>query len=83
MINDPVGHRRDRRKSHHNGVGPFPTGGKVPRHSDDCDERLTILEGEAEAEVDGQRRRLHSFDTRFDKPRRFVNVGISHLTIIR
>jgi quercetin dioxygenase-like cupin family protein len=67
------------------GLTRFPPGAKVPLHSHNCDEQVTILEGEAEAEVDGQRHRLRPFDTTLvpaDKPHRFINVGMSHLTIL-
>ena len=67
------------------GLTRFPAGAKVPLHSHNCDEQVTILEGEAEAEFDGQRHRLRPFDTTLvpaDKPHRFVNVGTSHLTIL-
>ena len=67
------------------GLTRFPVGAKVPMHSHNCDEQVTILEGEAEAEVDGKRHRLRPFDTTLipaDKPHRFVNVGASHLTIL-
>ena len=67
------------------GLTRFPAGAKVPLHSHNCDEQVTILEGEAEAEVDGERHRLRPFDTTLvpgDKPHRFVNVGTSHLTIL-
>ena len=67
------------------GLTRFPAGAKVPLHSHNCDEQVTILEGEAEAEVDGQRHRVHPFDTTFvpaDKPHRFINVGTVHLTIL-
>jgi quercetin dioxygenase-like cupin family protein len=67
------------------GLTRFPAGAKVPLHSHNCDEQVTILEGEAEAEVDGQRHRLRPFDTTLvpaDQPHRFVNVGTSHLTIL-
>jgi len=67
------------------GLTRFPAGAKVPLHSHNCDEQVTILEGEAEAEVDGQRHRLHPFDTTLvpaDKPHRFINVGPSRLTIL-
>src|SRR5262247_3918595 len=67
------------------GLTRFPAGAKVPLHSHNCDEQVTILEGEAEAEVDGERHRLKPFDTTLvpaDKPHRFVNVGTSHLTIM-
>jgi putative monooxygenase len=45
------------------GLTRFPAGAKVPLHSHNCDEQVTILEGEAEAEVDGKRHRLRPFDT--------------------
>jgi quercetin dioxygenase-like cupin family protein len=35
------------------GLTRFPAGAKVPLHSHNCDEQVTILEGEAEAEIDG------------------------------
>ena len=66
------------------GLTRFPVGAKVPLHSHNYDEQVTILEGEAE-EVDGQRHRLRPFDTTLvtaDKPHRFVNVGPSRLTIL-
>ena len=67
------------------GLTRFPAGAKVPLHSHNCDEQVTILEGEAEAEIDGKRHRLQPFDTTLvpaDKPHRFVNVGASRLTIL-
>jgi len=67
------------------GLTRFPAGAKVPLHSHNCDEQVTVLEGEAEAEVDGQRHRLRPFDTTLvpaDRPHRFINVGASHLTIL-
>ena len=56
------------------GLTRFPPGAKVPLHSHNCDEQVTILEGQAEAEIDGQRHRLRPFDTTLvaaDKPHRF------------
>jgi quercetin dioxygenase-like cupin family protein len=67
------------------GLTRFPAGTKVPLHSHNCDEQVTILEGEAEAEIDGERHRLQPFDTTLvpaDKPHRFINVGTSYLTIL-
>jgi len=67
------------------GLTRFPVDAKVPLHSHNCDEQMTILVGEAEAEVDGQRHRLRPFDTTLvpaDKPHRFVNVGATPLTIL-
>jgi len=67
------------------GITRFPVGAKVPMHSHNCEEQVTILEGEAEAELDGQRHRLHAFDTTLvpaNKPHRFVNVGSTPLAIL-
>ena len=67
------------------GLTRFPVGAKVPMHSHNCDEQVTILEGEAEAELDGRRHRLHAYDSTLvpaDKPHRFVNVGTTPLAIL-
>jgi quercetin dioxygenase-like cupin family protein len=67
------------------GLTRFPAGAKVPLHSHNCDEQVTILEGEADAEVDGQLYRLRPFDTTLipaEKPHRFINAGTSQLTIL-
>lgn len=67
------------------GITRFPLGAKVPLHSHNCEEQVTILEGEAEAELDGQRHRLHAYDTTLvpaNKPQRFVNVGTTPLAIL-
>jgi quercetin dioxygenase-like cupin family protein len=67
------------------GLTRFPRDAKVPLHSHNCDEQVTILEGEAEAEIDGERHHLHAFDTTLvpaNKPHRFVNVGPTRLTIL-
>ena len=67
------------------GLTRFPVGAKVPLHSHNCNEQVTILEGEAEAELDGQRHRLLAYDTTLvpaNKPHRFVNVGTTPLAIL-
>lgn len=67
------------------GITRFPVGAKVPLHSHNCDEQVTILEGEAEAELDGQRHRLRAYDTTLvpaNKLHRFVNVGATPLAIL-
>lgn len=67
------------------GITRFPVGAKVPLHSHNCDEQVTILEGEAEAELDGRRHRLGAYDTTLvpaDQPHRFVNVGATPLAIL-
>ena len=67
------------------GITRFPVGAMVPMHSHNCDEQVTILEGEAEADLDGLRHRLHAYDTTLvpaNKPHRFVNVGKTPLAIL-
>ena len=68
------------------GITRFPVGAEVPMHCHNCDEQVTILEGEADADIDGQRhRRLHAFDTTLvpaNRPHRFVNVGTTPLAIL-
>jgi quercetin dioxygenase-like cupin family protein len=67
------------------GITRFPVGAKVPMHSHNCDEQVTILEGDAEAEIEGARHRLKPYDTTWipaNKPHRFVNVGSTPLAIL-
>lgn len=67
------------------GLTRFPTGATVPLHSHNCEEQVTLLEGEAEAEIEGQRFRLHAYDTTLipaNKHHRFVNVGATPLLIL-
>lgn len=68
------------------GITRFPVGAKVPMHSHNCVEQVTILEGEAEAEIDGQHYPLlRAHDTTLipaNMPHRFVNTGASPLAIL-
>jgi quercetin dioxygenase-like cupin family protein len=68
------------------GITRFPVGAKVPMHSHNCDEQVTILEGEADAEIDGQSHRwLRAYDTTLvpaNQPHRFINVGPTPLAIL-
>lgn len=67
------------------GITRFPAGQKVPMHSHNCDEQVTLLEGRAEVEIDGKRTPVEPYDTTFipkDKPHRFINVGDGPLTIL-
>ncbi|MGW3451753.1 cupin domain-containing protein [Streptomyces sp. NPDC001076] len=55
------------------------------RTSHDCDEHVTVLEGEAEVWVDGEVTRLERFDTTYvpsPVPRLFRNVGDTPLRIL-
>ena len=67
------------------GVTRFPPGGAIPLHYHNCDEQTTVLEGEAEVEIDGRRQRLTPYDTAFipeGKHHRFVNVGSGPMAIL-
>ncbi len=67
------------------GLTRFPAGKKVPVHHHNCDEQVTLLEGVAEVEIDGERTRLKRYDTTYipaEKPHRFVNVGDGPMLIL-
>ena len=67
------------------GTTRFPPNQKIPMHSHNCDEQVTILEGDAEVEVDGELTQLEQYDTTYVKantPHRFINVGNGPLTIL-
>ncbi|WP_393916101.1 cupin domain-containing protein [Halostreptopolyspora alba] len=64
-------------------VYPPKTG--APMHSHNCDEHVTVLEGEAEVVVEGSTTRLGRFDTTYIPspiPHLFRNVGASPLRIL-
>ena len=74
--------RADRRGAgrREGGERPLPAGrgGGVPLHYHNCDEQTTVLEGEAEAEIDGRRFPMRPYDTAFipeGKHHCFRNVG--------
>jgi quercetin dioxygenase-like cupin family protein len=67
------------------GTTRFPPGAGIPLHYHNCDEQTTVLEGEAEAEIDGRRERLRPHDTVFipqGRHHRFVNVGSGPMMIL-
>ncbi len=67
------------------GITRFPAGQKVPMHSHNCDEQVTILEGQADLEVDGELTPVRELDTTYveaGKPHRFLNTGDGPLTIL-
>lgn len=67
------------------GTTIFPAGAAAPMHSHNCDEQVTILEGQAMAEVAGVQSELGPMDTSFipaEMPHRFVNVGKGPLKIL-
>jgi quercetin dioxygenase-like cupin family protein len=67
------------------GITRFPPGAGIPLHYHNCDEQTTVLEGDAEVEIDGRRQRLKPWDTAFipeGRHHRFVNVGSGSMTIL-
>jgi len=67
------------------GLTRFPAGKKVPVHHHNCDEQVTLLEGFAEVEIDGELTRLQRYDTTYipaGKPHRFINIGDEPLLIL-
>jgi len=67
------------------GLTRFPSGAKVTMHSHNCPEQVTILEGEADVEIEGTLTHLKAFDTTFvpaNMPHRFINPGPGRLTIL-
>lgn len=67
------------------GTTLFPPGKGAPMHSHNCDEQVTLLEGEAEVEIEGEKTRLKPYDTTYvpaGKPHRFHNVGDTPMVIL-
>ncbi|MGW1754180.1 cupin domain-containing protein [Streptomyces mirabilis] len=67
------------------GMSVYPVGSGAPLHSHNCDEHVTILEGEAEVVVDGEVTKLKRFDTTYvpsPVPHLFRNIGDRPLRIL-
>jgi mannose-6-phosphate isomerase-like protein (cupin superfamily) len=67
------------------GMSVYPVGSGAPLHSHNCDEHVTVLEGEAEVFVHGEVTRLERFDTTYipsPHPHLFRNVGDVPLRIL-
>jgi len=67
------------------GMSVYPPGTGAPMHSHNCDEHVTVLEGEAEVLVEGAATRLGRFDTTYIPapiPHLFRNVGPGPLRIL-
>ncbi|MGW0225496.1 cupin domain-containing protein [Streptomyces tendae] len=47
------------------GMSVYPVGSGAPLHSHNCDEHVTVLEGDAEVWVDGEVTKLERFDTTY------------------
>ncbi|MGW0816670.1 cupin domain-containing protein [Streptomyces viridiviolaceus] len=67
------------------GMSVYPVGSGAPMHSHNCDEHVTILDGEAEVWVDGEVTKLERYDTTYipsPVPHLFRNVGDRPLRIL-
>ncbi|HWW47363.1 MAG TPA: cupin domain-containing protein [Xanthobacteraceae bacterium] len=67
------------------GLTRFPPGMGAPLHYHNCDEQVTILEGQAEFQVEDRIETLGVYDSTFipaGKPHRFTNIGTSPLVIM-
>ncbi|MDQ0584714.1 cupin domain-containing protein [Streptomyces rishiriensis] len=67
------------------GMSVYPVGSGAPLHSHNCDEHVTILEGEAEVWVDGETTKLQQYDTTYvpsPVPHLFRNTGDRPLRIL-
>ncbi|MFF4833324.1 cupin domain-containing protein [Streptomyces sp. NPDC001315] len=67
------------------GMSVYPVGSGAPLHSHNCDEHVTILEGDAEVWVDGEVTKLEQFDTTYipsPVPHLFRNIGETPLRIL-
>ncbi|ROO84730.1 cupin domain [Actinocorallia herbida] len=67
------------------GISVYPVGSGAPLHSHNCDEHVTILDGEAEVVVEGEVTRLGRHDTTYIPspiPHLFRNVGDTPLRIL-
>jgi quercetin dioxygenase-like cupin family protein len=67
------------------GLTRFPPGGAIPLHFHNCPEQVTIIEGDAEVEIAGERSRVGRYDTTYipaGMPHRFTNAGTGLLVIL-
>lgn len=67
------------------GMSVYPVGTGAPLHSHNCDEHVTILDGDAEVLVEGEVTRLSRFDTTYIPspiPHLFRNAGQTPLRIL-
>ncbi|MFF0079084.1 cupin domain-containing protein [Streptomyces canus] len=67
------------------GMSVYPVGSGAPLHSHNCDEHVTILEGQAEVWVDGEATKLEQYDTTYIPspiPHLFRNIGDVPLRIL-
>ena len=81
-----VGKERCETAGFTSGLTRFPAGKKVPFHSHNCDEQVTLLEDEALVEIEGENPvPVKRYDTTYipeGTSHRFVNVGDGPLLIL-
>ncbi len=68
-----------------NGVTTFPPGAALRLHSHNCDESVTLIEGEGVVEIDGEQFPIRPFDTTFVPagiPHRFLNKSSRPMRIL-
>jgi putative monooxygenase len=76
----PLVNRASGTTSFINGITIFEPGAAIPLHMHDCEESVMLLEGNAIAEIDGERHALKPQDTTFipaGLPHRFINASSS------
>ena len=67
------------------GISTYPPGTGAPLHLHNCDEHVTLLDGDAEVEIDGSVTRLSRYDTTYVAagiPHAFRNIGDGPMTIL-
>ena len=67
------------------GITSFPPGTGIPLHSHNTIEQVTVLEGEGEVELNGERMPARPYDTTQIPPgevHRFVNTGAGVMRIL-
>lgn len=67
------------------GVTTFPPGEGARMHTHNCDEQVTILEGEGLVEIEGEVTEVREHDTTYilaGRPHRFHNTGRGPLSIL-
>jgi len=67
------------------GISTYPQGQGAPLHSHNCDEQVTLLEGQGEVEVDGRITPLKPYDSTYipaDQRHAFRNTGTAPMKIL-
>ena len=67
------------------GISAYPAGQGAPMHSHNCDEQVTLLEGQGEVEIDGEVTPLAPYDSTYIRANRqhcFRNTGDMPMKIL-